>query len=122
MIRAGIRDWVFDLDNTLYPASSTMYDEIGKRMTAYVMRVTGLDAVEAERLQDRYHLEYGATVVGLARLTMSTRITFWPRCTRSMRTWSNPTRYWSDCSRVCRGGRSYSPTVAAGTPSACCRA
>lgn len=68
MIRDGIRDWVFDLDNTLYPASSTMYDVIGKRMTAYVMRVTGLDAVEAERLQDRYHLEFGATVVGLARL------------------------------------------------------
>jgi putative hydrolase of the HAD superfamily len=64
--RPNIRDWVFDLDNTLYPAS-TLYDLIGDRMTAYVARVTGLDAVEAERLRDRYHLEFGATAVGLQR-------------------------------------------------------
>jgi putative hydrolase of the HAD superfamily len=63
-MRRDIRDWVFDLDNTLYPAS-TLYDIIGDRMTRYVMRATGLDAVEAERLRDRYHLEFGATAVGL---------------------------------------------------------
>jgi putative hydrolase of the HAD superfamily len=64
---AGIRDWVFDLDNTLYSAESTMYDAIGQRMTAYVARATGLDPVAAEALQERYFLEYGATVVGLVR-------------------------------------------------------
>jgi putative hydrolase of the HAD superfamily len=64
---AKIDEWVFDLDNTLYPAEATLYDAIGRRMTAYVSRVTGLDAVKAEALQERYFLEYGATVVGLVR-------------------------------------------------------
>lgn len=59
-----IHDWVFDLDNTLYP-SPAIYDLIGDKMTAYVSRVTGLDDAEAERLRDHYFLEYGATVVGL---------------------------------------------------------
>ena len=59
--------WVFDLDNTLYPADSTVYDAIGTRMTQYVARVAGLDFVAAEKLQERYFFEYGATVVGLMR-------------------------------------------------------
>ncbi|GAM98675.1 pyridoxal-5'-phosphate phosphatase alphaproteobacterial type [alpha proteobacterium U9-1i] len=63
-IWANVRDWVFDLDNTLYPAPQ-LYDLIGEKMTAYVMRVVDVDAAEAERLRDHYHLEYGATVVGL---------------------------------------------------------
>jgi putative hydrolase of the HAD superfamily len=63
----GIQDWVFDLDNTLYAAESTLYEAIGLRMTAYIARALALDAVAAEALQERYFLEYGATVVGLAR-------------------------------------------------------
>ena len=59
--------WVFDLDNTLYPADSTVYDAIGARMTQYVARVSGLDFAAAETLQERYFLHYGATVVGLMR-------------------------------------------------------
>ncbi|MEJ0060006.1 MAG: pyrimidine 5'-nucleotidase [Terricaulis sp.] len=64
---ASVRDWVFDLDNTLYSAESTLYEAIGVRMTAYIARAVGLDLVAAEALQERYFLEYGATVVGLAR-------------------------------------------------------
>ncbi len=59
--------WVFDLDNTLYPAESTLYDAIGDRMTAYVARVSGLEFADAEKLRDRYFLQYGATIVGLVR-------------------------------------------------------
>ncbi|NDC59012.1 MAG: pyrimidine 5'-nucleotidase, partial [Alphaproteobacteria bacterium] len=60
--------WVFDLDNTLYPASLTVYDAIGHRMTAYIQRLAGLaDAAEAEVLRERYFELYGATVVGLSR-------------------------------------------------------
>lgn len=59
--------WVFDLDNTLYPASLTVFDAIGHRMTAHVMRVTGLGHTEALALQEHYHEHYGATVVGLMR-------------------------------------------------------
>ena len=62
-----IRDWVFDLDNTLYPPASAMYDAISLRITAYVARVTGLDRPAAEQLQARYFHDYGATVVGMVK-------------------------------------------------------
>jgi len=63
---SAFRAWVFDLDNTLYPASD-LYDEIGVRMTQYISRAVGVDAAEALRLREKYFHEYGATVVGLVR-------------------------------------------------------
>lgn len=63
----GVDAWVFDLDNTLYPATSAVYDVIGERMTAYIARAANVDDVEALRLREHYFDEYGATVVGLAR-------------------------------------------------------
>lgn len=63
---AHIRAWVFDLDNTLYPAP-VLYDEIGERMTRYIARALSVDDAEALSLRERYFHQYGATVVGLAR-------------------------------------------------------
>ncbi|MFN3464953.1 MAG: pyrimidine 5'-nucleotidase [Terricaulis sp.] len=63
---AGIKTWVFDLDNTLYPARA-LYDEIGERMTRYIERATGLDTEGALEIRERYFHQYGATVVGLVR-------------------------------------------------------
>jgi putative hydrolase of the HAD superfamily len=63
----GTEAWVFDLDNTLYPATSSLYDAIGERMTAYIARAAQVDEVEALRLREHYFDEYGATVVGLAK-------------------------------------------------------
>jgi len=63
---AGIKTWVFDLDNTLYPARA-LYDEIGERMTSYIARKTGLDTAGALEIRERYFHQYGATVVGLVR-------------------------------------------------------
>jgi putative hydrolase of the HAD superfamily len=63
---AGIRTWVFDLDNTLYPARA-LYDEIGDRMTSYIERATGFDTAAALEVRERYFHQYGATVVGLMR-------------------------------------------------------
>ena len=61
-----VRHWVFDLDNTLYPARA-LYDEIGERMTAYIARTLGVAPAAAFELQERYFHEYGATIVGLVR-------------------------------------------------------
>jgi putative hydrolase of the HAD superfamily len=66
MTLAGIRDWVFDLDNTLYPAP-TLYDAVGVRMTAYIARALNVDEARALELREHYFHETGATVVGLAR-------------------------------------------------------
>jgi putative hydrolase of the HAD superfamily len=62
----SIHTWVFDLDNTLYPARA-LYDEIGVRMTNYIAKATGLTMDAALAIRERYFHEYGATVVGLAK-------------------------------------------------------
>jgi putative hydrolase of the HAD superfamily len=62
----GVRDWVFDLDNTLYPARA-LYDEIGARMTAFIARALDLPSDAAHEVRERYFYQYGATVVGLVR-------------------------------------------------------
>lgn len=62
---AHIHAWIFDLDNTLYPASSDLFGLIDKRMTAYVMRITDLSFEEAYRVQKSYFHEHGTTLNGL---------------------------------------------------------
>ncbi len=63
----SIESWVFDLDNTLYPAESTIYDTIGDRMTAYIARVIGKDLATAEKERERLFLTHGATATGLQK-------------------------------------------------------
>lgn len=62
---APIRNWIFDLDNTLYPARADLFARIDARMTAYVGRLLGLDPVEARRVQKAYFLDHGTTLSGL---------------------------------------------------------
>jgi putative hydrolase of the HAD superfamily len=65
-VTRAIRTWVFDLDNTLYPAPA-LYDAVGERMTAYIARAVGLGDADALSLREHYFHRYGATVVGLCR-------------------------------------------------------
>ena len=44
-----ISDWIFDLDNCLYPAGSRLFELIDQRMTAYIEELLGVDATEARR-------------------------------------------------------------------------
>lgn len=60
-----VNTWLFDLDNTLYPAESGFMAEIERRMTAFVMRVTGLSHPEGYQLQKAYLAEHGLTLRGL---------------------------------------------------------
>ncbi|MFZ1815591.1 MAG: pyrimidine 5'-nucleotidase [Rhizobiaceae bacterium] len=62
-----ITDWVFDLDNTLYPRHCDLFSQIDWKMTAYVQRLTGLDQGEARVLQKRLYKEHGTTLNGLMR-------------------------------------------------------
>jgi putative hydrolase of the HAD superfamily len=57
--------WVFDLDNTLYPASADLFGLMDGRMAAFVSRVTGADAQEAKLIQKRFFREHGTTLSGL---------------------------------------------------------
>lgn len=62
---AHVRTWVFDLDNTLYPPSARLFDQIEARMTAYVSRALGVDPAEADRLRATYWARHGTTLAGL---------------------------------------------------------
>jgi len=57
--------WLFDLDNTLYPAESGFMAAIVERMTDYVQKVTGLPREEAFVLQKTYLAEHGLTLKGM---------------------------------------------------------
>ncbi|HYG28246.1 MAG TPA: pyrimidine 5'-nucleotidase [Caulobacteraceae bacterium] len=57
--------WLFDLDNTLYPAECEFMALIEGRMTQFVARETGLPAAEALALQKKYLHEHGTTLAGL---------------------------------------------------------
>lgn len=62
---AHIRTWIFDLDNTLYPASARLFDQIDAKMGAYIAAKFEVDLVEARRIQKGYFHGHGTT---LARL------------------------------------------------------
>ncbi len=57
--------WIFDLDNTLYPIESQFMGQVDRRMTEFVMRLTGLPFDEARGLQKKYLLDHGTTLSGL---------------------------------------------------------
>ena len=60
-----VESWIFDLDNSLYPASSDLFALIDIRMGAYIQRLLGVDAVEARRVQKSYFHAHGTTLAGL---------------------------------------------------------
>ncbi|MFA5966790.1 MAG: pyrimidine 5'-nucleotidase [Sphingomonas sp.] len=60
-----VRNWIFDLDNTLYPASAQLFARIDAKMTAYIADRFGLDHVAAHRLQKQYFFDHGTTLAGL---------------------------------------------------------
>jgi len=60
--------WVFDLDNTLYPAECDLFAEIDARMTDFVARYLQLSRSQARALQKQYYAEYGTTLKGLMSL------------------------------------------------------
>lgn len=62
---AHVTDWVFDLDNTLYPRSCNLFAQIDTLITRYVMELTGLDFAAARRLQKDHYRDHGTTLNGL---------------------------------------------------------
>ena len=63
-----ITDWVFDLDNTLYPHHTNLFGQIDQKMTAYVQDLLSLSRDDARKLQKDLYKEYGTTLKGLMTL------------------------------------------------------
>lgn len=57
--------WVFDLDNTLYPASCDLFSQVDARMGAFIAMTLKLDDAAARQLQKSYFLKHGTTLRGL---------------------------------------------------------
>jgi putative hydrolase of the HAD superfamily len=62
---AHVGTWVFDLDNTLYPASSDLWPKIDARITLFMSELFGLDGMSSRALQKYYYERYGTTLRGL---------------------------------------------------------
>jgi putative hydrolase of the HAD superfamily len=62
---AEIETWIFDLDNTLYPASCRLFDQIHARMQRFIAERMGLSPEAALAVQKRYFHTYGTTMRGL---------------------------------------------------------
>lgn len=63
-----VRDWIFDLDNTLYRAESGVFARIDQRMTAFIARELSLPPEIARRVQKDLYRVHGTTLNGLVKL------------------------------------------------------
>ncbi|WP_439817071.1 pyrimidine 5'-nucleotidase [Zavarzinia sp. CC-PAN008] len=61
----GADAWIFDLDNTLYPPSCALFDQVDERMGGFISSLLDLDRVAAKKLQKHYWMTYGTTLRGL---------------------------------------------------------
>ena len=55
----------FDLDDTLYPASTGLWEAIKERMNLYMRDRMGFDPAEIPQIREKYYLQYGTTLRGL---------------------------------------------------------
>jgi putative hydrolase of the HAD superfamily len=62
---ARVDEWVFDLDNTLYPAHTDLFAQVDVKIRDYVSRLLGASAEDAFRIQKDYYRRYGTTLRGL---------------------------------------------------------
>ena len=62
---AEIDCWIFDLDNTLYPASVDLFGQINVKMSKYIMNLLDVDKVVADKMRALYWKKYGTSLAGL---------------------------------------------------------
>jgi len=62
-----VETWVFDLDNTLYPAECNLFSQIDHRMGAFIAETLDLSLEDAHALRKQYYFEHGTTLAGLIR-------------------------------------------------------
>jgi len=60
--------WIFDLDNTLYPAGCNLFAEVDMRMGAYIAKHLGVPFAHARHLQKSYYRQFGTTLSGLMQV------------------------------------------------------
>jgi putative hydrolase of the HAD superfamily len=60
-----VTTWIFDLDNTLYPAECNLFAQVDQKMGEFVSRMLDIPFEEARYLQKHYYRKFGTTLNGL---------------------------------------------------------
>ena len=60
-----VETWVFDLDNTLYPARFNLFDQVDRRIGQYIQELLAVGPDEARTVQKSYFRAHGTTLRGL---------------------------------------------------------
>jgi putative hydrolase of the HAD superfamily len=60
-----VENWVFDLDNTLYPHHLNLWQQVDERIRSFVADFLKISKDDAFRLQKDYYKRYGTTMRGL---------------------------------------------------------
>ncbi|MAI18040.1 MAG: pyrimidine 5'-nucleotidase [Rhodobacteraceae bacterium TMED111] len=64
---ANIDCWIFDLDNTLYPASTDLFAQVSEKMSGYIANFLDIDKAKADKMRYKYWQKYGTSLAGLMR-------------------------------------------------------
>ncbi|MFM9939985.1 MAG: pyrimidine 5'-nucleotidase [Hyphomicrobiaceae bacterium] len=58
-------EWIFDLDNTLYPAECNLFAQVDQRMAEFIGKYLGVPFAYARHLQKSYYRQFGTTLAGM---------------------------------------------------------
>ncbi|MBE1236785.1 pyrimidine 5'-nucleotidase [Phaeovibrio sulfidiphilus] len=62
---AEIKVWIFDVDDTLYPASSGLFRQVRERIRETIAHALGVPPGQADEIQRAYAREYGTSLKGM---------------------------------------------------------
>ena len=69
-----INSWIFDLDNTLYPADSGIFHQVHVLMGKFISEYLNIEIKQAQKIQRKYYKKHGTTLkaVSYTHLTLPT--------------------------------------------------
>ncbi len=60
--------WLFDLDNTLYPAECNLFAQVDQKMAEFIAKFLGVPFAYARHLQKSYYRQFGTTLAGMMQV------------------------------------------------------
>ena len=62
-----IKYWIFDLDNTLYSGQTKVFEQVDKKMSAFIAEKLNINIQEAKKIQKEYFHKYNTTLSGMIK-------------------------------------------------------
>lgn len=63
----SFKNWIFDLDNTIYDIKAGVFAKISSRITDYIMTALSFTREEANEVRSTMYKKYGLTLAGLIK-------------------------------------------------------